>query len=155
MFGFGKQKPTFDPDRDIPSLDGKIILVTGGNIGLGKESIYQLSKHDPSHIYLAARSESKARDAIAEIKEKVPNARITFLELDLTSFDSVKKAADTFTKSEKRLDILLNNAGIMACPPGLTKDGYVGYSLGTFQGQKLIQILRKSSSGPTTWAIRC
>lgn len=82
------------------------------------------SKHNPSEIYLAARTPSKAEAAIAEIKKQVPNAKITFLHLDLASLDSVKRAADTFTNSSDRLDILMNNAGIMACPPALTKDGY-------------------------------
>jgi len=121
MFGFGGA--AFKAE-DIPDLSGKVILVTGGNSGLGAESILQLAKHKPSKIYLAARSESKASSAIAEIKEKVPKAAITFLELDLSSFASIKTAADTVTKSTGRLDILMNNAGIMATPPGLTKDGY-------------------------------
>jgi retinol dehydrogenase-12 len=83
-----------------------------------------LAKHNPSQIFLAARSQSKADTAIAEIKNKVPNAAINFLELDLTSFMSIKKAADEVNKSTDRLDILMNNAGIMATPPGLTKEGY-------------------------------
>ncbi|KAF2493072.1 retinol dehydrogenase [Lophium mytilinum] len=121
MFGFGA---TAFKAEDIPDLSGKVILVTGGNSGLGAESILQLAKHNPSKIYLAARTEAKANTAIAAIKEKVPNATITFLELDLGSLASVKKAADAVTQSTGRLDILLNNAGIMATPAGLTKDGY-------------------------------
>jgi len=121
MFGFGEA--AFKAE-DIPDLSGKVILVTGGNSGLGAESVLQLAKHNPSRIYLAARSESKARSAIAEIMERVPKAAITFLELDLSSFASIKAAADTVTNSTGRLDILMNNAGIMATPPGLTKDGY-------------------------------
>ncbi|KAB8300820.1 hypothetical protein EYC80_002748 [Monilinia laxa] len=84
---------SFEPEKDIPDLSGKVILVTGGNVGLGFETILQLSKHNPSHIYLAARSESKATAAIEEIQSKVPNARITFLQCDLTSLPSVQECA--------------------------------------------------------------
>ncbi|OIW33062.1 retinol dehydrogenase 12 [Coniochaeta ligniaria NRRL 30616] len=111
MFGF--DAPAFKAE-DIPDLSGKVILVTGGNSGLGAESVLHLAKHKPSRIFLAARSEDKANAAIEEIKGK----------LELSSFESIKKAADTVTKSTTRLDILLNNAGIMAKPPSLTKDGY-------------------------------
>lgn len=84
----------------------------------------QLAKHQPRSLYLAARTQSKAEAAIAEIKAAVPNASVEFLQLDLSSFDSVKKAADRFNSRSDRLDILVNNAGIMAVPWSTTKEGY-------------------------------
>ncbi|KAF1851930.1 retinol dehydrogenase 12 [Cucurbitaria berberidis CBS 394.84] len=115
----------FDPERDIGSLEGKIVLVTGGNAGLGKQTVAYLSSHKPERIYLAARTASKARDAIADIRSTVPNAcEIVHLPLDLSSFSSVAEAAATFKARESRLDILINNAGIMACPYDTTKEGY-------------------------------
>ncbi|KAK5719368.1 hypothetical protein LTR15_007891 [Elasticomyces elasticus] len=114
---------SFDPNKDIPSLKDKVILVTGGNNGLGKETVLQLSKHS-AHIYLAARTESKARAAITEIKLVVPNADITFLQLDLSSFASVKQAAKNFLAQSDRLDVLVDNAGIAGMPYSLTEDGY-------------------------------
>ena len=77
-----------------------------------------------ARIFLAARTPSKGEAAIADIKKRVPDAHITYLELDLASLDSVAKAAETFKASSARLDVLMNNAGVMALPPGLTKDGY-------------------------------
>lgn len=65
---------TFNPDKDIPSLEGKVILVTGGNSGLGKQSILEFSKHGPKEIWLGARSKAKAQAAIDDIKAEVPNA---------------------------------------------------------------------------------
>ena len=95
-----------------------------GNVGLGKETIIQLSHHNPSHIYLGARTESKALAAIKDIQSLVPNARITFLPCDLTSLKSVQACARKFVAIESRLDILILNAGVMALPPGTTEDGY-------------------------------
>jgi len=115
---------TFTPDKDIPDLSGKVYLVTGGNTGLGKETVLQLAKHRPAHIYLAARTPSKAENAIKEIQAAVPGANISFLSLDLTSFASVAEAARSFTSQSQRLDVLINNAGIMATPAGTTQEGY-------------------------------
>ncbi|EDU48246.1 FabG Dehydrogenase with different specificities related to short-chain alcohol dehydrogenase [Pyrenophora tritici-repentis] len=118
-------RKSFNPAQDIGSLEGKVILVTGGNAGLGKQTIAYLSAHNPARIYLAARSESKAREAVTSIKSSVPNAcEIVHLPLDLTSFTSIAEAASTFKARESRLDILVNNAGIMATPYSTTKEGY-------------------------------
>lgn len=91
---------------------------------MGKETVLQLSKHSPSKLILAARSESKARDAIKDIKIANPDASVDFLPLDLSSFSSVKRAAETYTAANDSLDVLINNAGIMAQAPWLTEDGY-------------------------------
>lgn len=119
----GKKIP-FDSNRDIPDLSGKVIIVTGGNSGLGKETVLQLAKHNPHLLYMGARSKAKAEEAIAEIKTTVPNANIKFLEIDISSLSSVKRGADAFLAENDRLDILINNAGVMGLPPGLTEDGY-------------------------------
>lgn len=120
MFGGVK----FDPDTDIPRLSNKVILVTGGNTGLGRETVEQLAKHEPSQIYLAARTPSKGESAVAAVKQAVPHANVTFLALDLASFDSISSAAQSFKQQSPRLDVLINNAGIMALPPGTTSEGY-------------------------------
>ncbi|KAJ5815627.1 hypothetical protein N7474_007404 [Penicillium riverlandense] len=119
-----RRNHTFSPDNDIPDLEGKVILVTGGNNGLGKETIKQFAKHNPAKIYMGARNKGKAHAAIAEIKEQVPSANIIYLEIDLASFSSIKKAAASFLAENDYLHILVNNAGIFAASPGLTEDGY-------------------------------
>jgi NAD(P)-dependent dehydrogenase (short-subunit alcohol dehydrogenase family) len=116
---------SFKPDQDIPDLDGEAIIVTGGNSGLGLETVRQLGKHRPARIYLAARSQDKAEAAIKQLRESnLEICPIVFLKLDLSSFSSVKAAAQTFASAESRLDILVNNAGIMMTAEGLTEDGY-------------------------------
>ncbi|KAE8341148.1 hypothetical protein BDV24DRAFT_174827 [Aspergillus arachidicola] len=101
----------FEPDQDIPDLTGKVILVTGAN----------------TRIFLAARSEAKAQEAITELKKSLPrfNPSILFLQRNLSSFQSIKAVVKTFHASSDRLDLLINNAGIMATPPGRTEDGVV------------------------------
>jgi retinol dehydrogenase 12 len=123
VFGFGKSV-SFDASKDIPALDGKVILVTGGNIGLGKQAVLEYSRHGPAQIWLAARNLDKAQAALNEIKQQVADAPIRLLELDLGSFESVKKAAQTFLAESDRLDILMLNAGIMGASAALTTDGY-------------------------------
>jgi NAD(P)-dependent dehydrogenase (short-subunit alcohol dehydrogenase family) len=95
-----------------------------GNSGLGQESVLQLAKHNPSRIFLASRSTENAQASINTIRAVVPNANITILPLDLASLESVKDAANIVNATTDRLDILMNNAGIMATPPGTTKEGY-------------------------------
>lgn len=119
--------PSFNPAKDIPSLEGKHILVTGATSGLGRQSVLDLAIHNPSRIYLCGRSVAKAQQVIDELKSLLPeecNVDITPLALDLSSFDSVRAAAAVVLQSSERLDILMLNAGIMAAAEGLSKDGY-------------------------------
>ncbi|KAI9720004.1 MAG: hypothetical protein M1812_003129 [Candelaria pacifica] len=110
----------FSPENDIPSLTGKVIFVTGGTAGLGKETVLALAAHSPSHIYFTGRSQPRANELIALL----PNTPLTFIESDLTSLSSVSSAAKTFHQASSTLDLLICNAGIMDAPPGLTQDGY-------------------------------
>lgn len=115
---------SFDPATDIASLTSKVILVTGGNTGLGLNTIHHLSAHNPSHIYLAARTASKAEAAISTLRTSFPTTPITHLPLDLSSFSSITAGASQFLSASPRLDVLINNAGVMALPSGITQEGY-------------------------------
>lgn len=150
LFGKGH---SFDPKKDIPSLAGRVILVTGGNNGLGKETIKQLAMHNPTKIYMGARNARKAEEAILDIKREVPSANIVFLDIDLASFASIKHAAESFLSTNERLDILINNAGVFASPPGLTKDGYevqfgTNYMGSALLTRLLLPILTKTAGTP-------
>lgn len=108
-----------------------------GNSGLGAASVLVFCKHK-ARVFLAARTSSKGEAAIAEIKKAVPDASITFLQVDLASFHSIKSAAETFTASSNRLDVLLNNAGIMGVPPSRTEDGYEIQIATNYMGHALL-----------------
>lgn len=104
-------RKNFRPKTDIPALTDKVILVTGSNTGIGKETVLQLAKHKPSKIFIAARNEVKARETIREIENAAPGVQIAFIQLDLMSFSSIGDAVNTFRSQCSRLDILILNAG--------------------------------------------
>ena len=106
-------------------MDSQVYLVTGANTGIGYETALALVQKG-AKVYLACRSEQRAAEAIAKIHSATGTAasdKAIFLQLDLQDLKQVKQAADTFLAKETRLDALINNAGIMACPFALTKDG--------------------------------
>ncbi|CAK7209615.1 hypothetical protein SBRCBS47491_000503 [Sporothrix bragantina] len=141
----------FNPEKDIPSLAGKVIFVTGGTNGLGRESVLAFAKHGPAHIYFTGRDAAAAASLAEAIKPfNVPS---TFLELDMMSLSTVKAAVARF--SHDRLDILMCNAGIMAKPPSLTKDGYelqfgVNHLAHGMVIQKLLPVLQKTAAEPNS-----
>ncbi|KAI0747567.1 NAD-P-binding protein [Fomes fomentarius] len=106
-------KSKFSVDQ-IPDLTGHIIIVTGGNVGIGYEIIKALLEHN-AKVYLAARSKERAEGAIASLKE-VTGKEAIFLELDLSSLASVKKAVTEFLSKEHELHVLFNNAGVLRPP---------------------------------------
>lgn len=108
---------------DIPDLSGRIAVVTGANGGLGLESAKALAGAD-AHVVMAARSQDKAKAACEEILELHPTASLEIVELDLGSLESVRKAVTTISDSHSTIDILINNAGLMAMPERRTADGF-------------------------------
>lgn len=117
-------KRTFDPAKDIPNLECKVILVTGGNAGIGKATIRALAVHGPARIYMCARRHSAAEVAASELQAETYYDRIHILDVDLASLESVKACAKEFNRRESRLDILFLNAGVASTAPALTRDGY-------------------------------
>ncbi|KAL5350783.1 hypothetical protein ACLOAV_004352 [Pseudogymnoascus australis] len=117
MWWWGKSIK-FDPDQDIGDLAEKVILVTGGNSGLGKETVLRLAKHNPKCIYLGTRSLERGEEALSDIKTEAPDSNIKLLQIDMASFASIESAVAVVTSSlseskadSERLDILINNAG--------------------------------------------
>lgn len=120
----GANSSAFNPRSNLPSLQGKVILITGGDSGIGKQAISYLALLSPSEIWLAVRSLDDANVAVDEIRQQAPNAKVQTLQLDLASFSSIENAAAILVAKIERIDILMLNAGVMGSPPMLTEDGY-------------------------------
>jgi len=110
-------------EEQVPDQSGKVVIVTGGNSGIGKETCRVLLAKG-AKVYLGARSKEKAEEAINEIKKLTGKEDIHFLPMDLQDLSSLKDASEHFLSQENQLHLLYNNAGIMATPYGVTKDGY-------------------------------
>jgi NAD(P)-dependent dehydrogenase (short-subunit alcohol dehydrogenase family) len=112
----------WDVDR-IPDQSGRIAVVTGANSGLGLVTARELAKHG-AHVVLACRNLDKGRAALADTASVSLNAEPELEELDLASLDSVRAFAERFGASHDGLDLLVNNAGVMAPPRKRTADGF-------------------------------
>ena len=109
--------------EQIPDLTGKVIIVTGANSGIGLESAREFARKG-ADVVLACRSIGKAEAALSDIRQETADARATVMKLDLASLDSIRQFATEFKAGYSRLDVLLNNAGIMWIPYGRTVDGF-------------------------------
>jgi NAD(P)-dependent dehydrogenase (short-subunit alcohol dehydrogenase family) len=109
---------------DVPDQTGRVAIVTGANSGLGFDTAAVLADKG-AHVVLAVRNLDKGKEAASRITSKSLNAIVSLQELDLTSLDSVRKAADQLRADYPRIDLLINNAGVMYVPTReTTKDGF-------------------------------
>lgn len=108
--------------ENIPDLTGKVIIVTGGNSGLGFESVKAFAESG-AEVVLAGRSKEKGETAKTQIMKSNPTGKIRVMKLDLMDFSSIKEFTREFREKYGQLNVLLNNAGIMTTPYFLTKDG--------------------------------
>ncbi len=105
-------------------LSGKVAIVTGGNSGIGKEAAIGIAR-EGAHVVIAARNRTKAAAAVAEIEKSADaGGRVATIPIDLASFASVRAFANEFTAKHDRLDILLNNAGLVLRKRTETVDGH-------------------------------
>jgi NAD(P)-dependent dehydrogenase (short-subunit alcohol dehydrogenase family) len=108
---------------DIPDQTGRTVIVTGANSGLGIETARALAGKG-AHVIMTSRSEAKGRKAIEDIKADHPRADLEVRTLDLEDLDSVTEFADRLIADRDRLDLLINNAGVMAPPRSLSPQGH-------------------------------
>jgi NAD(P)-dependent dehydrogenase (short-subunit alcohol dehydrogenase family) len=110
-------------ETDIPDLSGRTAVVTGANGGLGLQTALALAGAG-AHVVLAARDPAKTTAAVARIAERYPAASLEVVTLDLGDLSVVSAAADTILAGHERVDVLVNNAGVMAMPQRTTADGF-------------------------------
>jgi NAD(P)-dependent dehydrogenase (short-subunit alcohol dehydrogenase family) len=108
---------------DIPDQAGRVAVVTGGNGGLGLETVRELARRG-AHVVIGARDREKAAAAEAEVRRDVPDASLEVHALDLGSLASVRAFAREVLAAHDAIDLLFCNAGVMATPEGTTEDGF-------------------------------
>ncbi|MFF3610633.1 oxidoreductase [Streptomyces sp. NPDC002580] len=109
--------------QDVPDQRGRTAVVTGANSGLGYVTARELARKG-ARVVLACRGEARGAEAVERLVAEVPGAEVEFVRLDLGELDSVREFADVFGRTHGRLDLLVNNAGVMALPLGRTADGF-------------------------------
>jgi NAD(P)-dependent dehydrogenase (short-subunit alcohol dehydrogenase family) len=138
---------------DIPPQRGKLAVITGATGGLGYQTALGLAQAE-AEIVLTGRNDAKGREAISKIRRQLPDARISFEALDLANLASVADFAQRFATAHASLDLLINNAGVMALPTRqITADGfemqfgtnYLGHYALTAQ---LLPLLRSAAHQP-------
>ncbi|CAG2174970.1 unnamed protein product [Oppiella nova] len=140
-------------------LNGQVVVVTGANTGIGKETAYQMTLRE-AKVYIGCRDVVKGETAVKEIQTMNPKADIKLLKLDLSSLQSVRHFAKELSQLESKVDILINNAGVMACPELQTEDGFemqfgtnhLGHFLLTLH---LVPLLKKSSAARVVTVSAC
>lgn len=108
---------------DIPDQHGRVAVVTGANSGLGLETARELARHG-ARVVMATRDQERTDEACRDIRDDVPDAELDVHELDLASLESVSKCAAGILADHDRIDVLINNAGIMGIPRRTTEDGF-------------------------------
>lgn len=108
---------------DIPDQAGRTAVITGANTGLGFQTAAALAAKG-AHVVLAVRNVEKGNDAARRIEQASPDARVTLQELDLTSLESIRAAAEQLRSDYPSIDLLINNAGVMMTPKSTTQDGF-------------------------------
>lgn len=108
---------------DIPDQTGRTAVITGANTGLGYETATALAAKG-AHVVLAVRNLEKGKAAADLISARTPGASVALQELDLTSLDSIRAAADQLRSDYDSIDLLINNAGVMTTPKSTTTDGF-------------------------------
>ena len=115
--------PTHWTAENIPDLTGKVAIVTGANSGIGYEMARALARKQ-AMVILACRNQDKGKAAIRQIAQENPAAKTELMPLDLSDLAAVRRFAAEFARHYQRLDLLINNAGIMQIPFGKTADGF-------------------------------
>lgn len=111
------------PWSSATRLDDKTVVITGANAGIGKETALDLAKRG-ARVIMACRDMERGQTALKEVMEGSQNDNVMCMKLDLSDTKSIREFAEAVNKDEPKLNILINNAGVMVCPYGKTADGF-------------------------------
>ena len=148
---YSKNTTSDDIMRDFGQhATGKHVIVTGANCGLGFETAISLARYG-AIVTIACRSKTTGEAAISKIKAEIPSADVSLLLLDLGNFASIRAFVASYKATGKPLNLLINNAGVMACPKSFTSNGletqfgvnHVGHFLLTTE---LLDVLKRSGT---------
>ncbi|PCH41725.1 NAD(P)-binding protein [Wolfiporia cocos MD-104 SS10] len=147
---------SFTPD-DLPDLTGKVIIVTGGNAGVGSAAVHHLARRG-AKVYMAARNEQRAKTAIERLKVaglSPGNGEVHWLPLDYSDPREVKKAAEDFMEKEQRLDVVVNSAALLLVPFQKSHDGIQDIVMVNYIGpflfiRTLLPLLKRTAQSPNS-----
>lgn len=105
-------------------LKGKNVLVTGGNVGIGKATCIEIAKVGANSIYVACRNKNLGLEAVEDIKKYNEEAKVEYIHMDLSDLKTIKDAVNELESKDVHLDVLINNAGVLRLPYGKTKQGH-------------------------------
>ncbi|KAI8889158.1 NAD(P)-binding protein [Backusella circina FSU 941] len=136
--------------KDIPDLTGKLAVITGASNGIGKVSALEMARKN-CNIVFACRNREKTEAVIGDIKKETKNDNLEFLEIDMSSLSSVKRFVSEFSTKYDKVDILLNNGGVMMAPTPYSKDGIdyqfaVNHVAHHYLTMSLLPLLQRSPS---------
>ena len=120
----GTNSVAFNVVPETQSLQGKTILITGGDSGIGLQAVSYLAQLSPAVIWLAVENLDNAKDAVTKLEQLAPSVQVRTVQLNLASFASIRATASLLVTQIDRLDLLFLHAGVMGLPAQLTKDGY-------------------------------
>jgi NAD(P)-dependent dehydrogenase (short-subunit alcohol dehydrogenase family) len=143
--------PTFD---EIVSLNGKNVVITGANTGLGKETAMKLASFN-ANLYLLCKDQNKGIEAASDIMKQTGNRNVNVVQVDLSSLRSIESCATQLHSYVDRIDVLINNAGVMAIPTRqVTKDGFESHlginHLGHYALTGLLMDLLSNTNKPSS-----
>ncbi|RPD55082.1 NAD-P-binding protein [Lentinus tigrinus ALCF2SS1-7] len=148
---------SFNPETDVPELTGKVVLVSGGNSGVGFAVIQQLVRHG-AKVYMGARNERRAKAAIERLHAEglgPGNGQVLWLKLDLSDPREAVKAAQKLMQEEERLDVLVNNAAVLLVPFAKDRDGIQNIVMVNYIGtcvltRALLPLLKRTAEQPNS-----